>query len=316
MALATGGFTTYTAIGNREDLTDVIYNISPTDTPFISSIKKTKARAVLHEWQTDTLAAAVSTNAQLEGDAVTVSTSTPTTRQQNYCQISFKTAAVTGTQEAVDKAGRNSEISYQMAKRAKELKRDVETAMTGNQGWVAGGSTLARQMRSLRSWLKSNTSTETNGGNSSNGSAAADDSSVLRTMTEAMLKTVIQSCFTNGADPGIIMVGPYNKTVVSGFTGRTQARQNIAKDRIQAAAHLYASDFGELRVIPNRFQRERDAFVLDPSMAAVAHLQNYKTINLAKVGDSERRQLLVECTLEMCNEQAHGVVADLNTQAT
>ena len=313
MALATGGFTTYGAIGNREDLTDIIYDISPTDTPFMSSIKRTKARAVLHEWQTDTLAAASTANAQLEGDAVTVATSTPTTREQNYCQILYKTAAVTGTQEAVDKAGRNSEMAYQMAKRSKEIKRDLEAILCNNQAYVSGGSTTARKMRGLRAWLSTNTSTEANGGDATGADQAADDSTVLRAFTETLLKTVIQSCFTNGAEPNIISVGPYNKGVVSGFTGRSQARQNIGADSIQAAANLYASDFGDLKVVPNRFQRERDAFVLDPSMAAVAYLQNFKRINLAKDGDSERKQILVECTLEMCNEAAQGVIADLTT---
>ena len=316
MALATGSFTTYGAIGNREDLTDIIYDISPTDTPFMSSIKRTKSRAVLHEWQTDTLAAASTDNAQLEGDAVTVATSSPTTREQNYCQILHKTAAVTGTQEAVDKAGRNSEMAYQMAKRSKEIKRDLEAILCNNQGYVTGGSTTARKMRGLRSWLTSNTSVQSNGGNSTGGTEAADDSSVLRTLTEDLLKPVIQSCYTNGGEPNIIMVGPHNKTVVSGFTGRSQARQNVDKERIQGAAHLYASDFGDFRVIPNRFQRERDAFLCDPTMAAVAYLQNFKRINLAKNGDSDRKQILVECTLEMCNEAAHGVVADLNTEST
>ena len=316
MALATGSFTTYGAIGNREDLTDIIYDISPTDTPFMSSIKRAKASAVLHEWQSDTLAAASTSNAQLEGDAVTVATSSPTTRLQNYCQILHKTAAVTGTQEAVNKAGRNSEMAYQMAKRSKEIKRDLEAILCNNQAYVAGDATTPRKMRGLRAWLTSNTSVQANGGDATGPDQAADDSSVLRTFSEALLKPVIQSCFTNGGEPNILMVGPYNKTVVSDFTGRSQARQNIEKERIQAAASLYASDFGDFRVIANRFQRERDANLCDPTMAAVAYLQNFKTIPLAKVGDSERKQLLVECTLEMCNEAAHGVVADLNTQAT
>src|SRR3546814_5816842 len=143
MALATGGFTTYTAVGDREDLTDIIYNISPTDTPFMTSIGRGKAKAVLHELQTDSLAAASTSNAQLEGDDVAGSTSAPTTRVHNYCQISRKDVVITGTQEVVDKAGRDSEMAYQPAKRGKELKRDMESTLLANQGEVAGDSTTA-----------------------------------------------------------------------------------------------------------------------------------------------------------------------------
>lgn len=315
MAAVTGSFKTYDAIGNREDLTDAIYNISPFDTPFISAVPRTKATATLHEWQSDSLAAVSTTNAQLEGDEVTRSTSAPTTRLQNYCQISRKDATVSGTQEAANSAGRKSEMAYQMAKRTKELKNDMEAILVGNQGMTAGGAATARTLRSLESWLGTNQSRGTGGAAATAATAAATDatSGALRTFTETILKQVIQSCYVNGANPSILMVGPVNKQRVSDFTGRASARQNIGAEKIQAAASLYASDFGDIKVIPNRRQRERTAFLLDPEYAAVAYYRPFVQFPLAKVGDAETRVILSEYTLEMRNEAAHGVIADLTT---
>jgi len=324
MAKQTNAFASYDAVGNREDLTDVIYDISPTETPFVTAIGKTKAKAVLHEWQTDSLAAAVTTNAQLEGDVVAGTASTATTRLQNTCQISRKDVVVTGTQEAVDKAGRDSEMRYQTAKRGKELLRDMESSLAGNQGAVTGGTTTARKLRSLESWITTNTNrntaaTATAGANSTAQTAAATDASELRTLTEAMLKNVVQQCFSSGGmttGKEFLMVGPYNKTVVSGFTGRSSARQNIGEQKIQAAANLYASDFGDIRIVPSLFSRERTATLVCPEYAAVSYLRPISRKNLAVTGDSERKFMQAEYTLEMRNEAAFGVVADLNTAAT
>ena len=157
MTLVTNAFSQYDAVGNREDLTDMIYDISPKETPFTSMIGKGKATNVLHEWQTDSLTAASSSNAQLEGDTVSAAARTATTRVQNYCQISYKAFAITGTQEATNKAGRDSEMAYQTMKAGAELKRDVEAVITQNQGYLSGATTTARKTRSLESFLTSNT---------------------------------------------------------------------------------------------------------------------------------------------------------------
>ena len=167
MALVTNSFTTFTAVGNREDLTNIIYDISPTETPFTSSIGRVPVTATLHEWQTDSLAAASTANRQLQGDTSTAAAVTATTRPQNRTQISNKIFAITGTQEAVDKAGRNSEIAYQVEKQGRELKRDIEKIVTGNQAIAAGGSTTAPALRSLEAWYTSNTSRGTSGANGS-----------------------------------------------------------------------------------------------------------------------------------------------------
>lgn len=315
MALITGSFSTFSAVGNREDLTDAIYNISPTDTPFMSMVGRTKARNVLHEWQTDSLAAVSTTNAQLEGDEVTRSTSSPTTRLQNYCQISRKDATVTGTQESANSAGRKSEMAYQMAKRSKELKRDMEAILVQNQGMSAGATNSARKLRALESWLSTNDDRGTGGADATAATASPTDatSGSMRTFTEEILKNVIQKVYTSGGEPSVLMVGPVNKQRVSNFTGRSSARQNIGEKKIQAAASLYASDFGDLKVVPNRFQRERSAFVLDPEHAAVAYYRPFVQFPLAKIGDADSRVILAEYTLEMRNEAAHGIAADLTT---
>lgn len=325
MTIQTNAFASYGAIGNREDLTNVIYNISPTDTPFMSAIGKTKAKAVKHEWQKDSLAAASTSNAQLEGDVVAGSSSTPTTRLQNYCQISSKDVVVTGTQEVVDKAGRDSEMAYQMAKRGKELKRDMESILTGNQAGVAGATGTARKLRSLEAWLRTNTVRETTAtsGGTKGKSATADgttntaiDATHKRAFTELLLKNLLAQQYASGGEPSILMVGPHNKQVVSGFTGRSNARTVLNnKNVIQGAADMYASDYGDLKVIPNRFQRERSAIALDPEYAAVAYLRPVFTSDLAKTGDSTRKDMRVEYTLEMRNEAAQGIVADLNTSS-
>lgn len=312
MAAPTGTFKSYEAIGNREDLSDFIYNISPTDCPFMSAVGSTTAKSTKHEWQTDSLAAADDTNAQIEGDDVSGTTSSPTSREHNYCQISRKDVVVSNTQNYVHKAGREHEMEYQLLKRGRELKRDMEKILTGNQGYVVGNASTARKLRSLESWLTTNSSRGTGGLNATGPTDAADDGT-QRAITETLLKDVIQQSYTEGATPQILMVGPANKQNVSAFTGRSSAREIVKDDKIQAAAHLYASDFGDIRVVPNRFQRERSAFVLDPEYASVAYLRKFQRKDLATTGDATKKFIIAEYTLCMKNEAAHGVIADLNT---
>jgi hypothetical protein len=187
----------------------------------------------------------------------------------------------------------------------------METSLTGKVAKAAGSASAARRLGGLETWISTNTSRGTSGAGAGGGAAPTDGTQ--RAFTEAMLKTVIQSCYTQGGDPDVIMVGPYNKGVVSGFTGRTQARQMIAEDKIQAAASLFSSDFGELKVIPNRFSRDRSAFVLDPEYWSVAYFRDFRQEEVAKTGDAIKRSLLVEYTLCAKNEASSGVIADLST---
>jgi hypothetical protein len=311
-------YTRYDAVGAREDLTDIIYDISPQDTPIMSSIGKTKATAVYHEWQTDSLASVNTGNALVEGADASAATLSPTTRIGNYTQIVGKTIQVSGTLESVDKAGRKSEKAYQLAKASAELKRDIEGIITANQGQSAGSSSAARVMGSLLSYIKTNT-------NKGSGTTAGADPTTIgvstrtdgttRTFQESMLKDVVAKVFTSGGTPSVLMVSPALKQVVSGFTGLAQHRYNSNANgnvTILAGADMYASDFGILQVVPNRFMRTRDALVLDPEYAALAYLRPFQTNELAKTGDSEKTQILAEVTLEVKNEAAHGGIFDLS----
>lgn len=317
MAQPTNTFDSYDAIGNREDLSDVIYNLSPTQTPFLSMAQKLKAKNTLHEWQTDALATA-GPNAVIEGDDATLDAVQPTARVGNYTQISDKTVVVSGTQEAADKAGRKSELSYQIAKRGKELKRDMEFILTGNQASGAGNATTPRTTGSVEAWLATNVSRGAGGasGGYAGGIVAAATDGTQRAFTEALLKQVIQSCWANGGDPSTIIVGPKNKAVASGFAGiATQYRETkgTAQATIIAAADVYVSDFGEHKILPSRFSRDRSALVLDMEYWGVAYLRPFQQHELSKTGDSEKRQLLVEYALVAKQEAASGVVADLTT---
>jgi hypothetical protein len=312
MAQPTNTFDTYDSVGEREDLSDVIYNISPTDTPFLSSAAKTSSSAVLHEWQTDALAAASTSNAVIEGDEATLDAVTATTRLSNSCQIMDKTVVITGTQEAVDKAGRASELAYQIAKKAKELKRDMEAQITTNNAEVTGSATAAREMGSLGAWVATNDVMGTSGTSGSVGNTARTDGT-QRAFTESLLKSVIKSVWDEGGDPTMIMVGPFNKQKLSGFTGNSTRFDAGADATLYTSVDVYASDFGQLQVVPNRFSRDRDAYVLDMNYWGIAFLRDFSMHELSKTGDSEKRQLLVEATLESRNEAASGLVADLTT---
>lgn len=310
-------YQTYTAIGQREDLSNVIYNISPTDTPFMNSVGKTSATAVNHEWQTDSLAA-VATNALVEGAAGSDITVSPTTRLGNLTQISGKTVKISGTLDTVNKAGRKSEKAYQLAKVSSEIKRDMEAALLGNTVKSNGDSSTARVLGGLQTWLSTNYSGGTSGTAGSLGTTARV-TGTDRAFTSTILNTVIQSTYTAGGAPTILLVTPAQKVVASTFTGiATRFRDVPANQQAQIvnAADVYVGDFGILQIVPDRFIPNADAddtaFLLDPEMAAVAYLRPFQTLELAKTGDAETTQLLVEYTLEVKNQAAHGIISDLS----
>lgn len=314
MAAITNTFTTNEAVGIREDLANIIYNISPVDTPFQSNIGRGKVTNTLFEWQVDELAAADTGNAVPEGGDVTeFDEVAPTVRMQNRTQISRKTVIIAGTVESVNKAGRRSEMAYQMAKRGKELKRDVEAILLSNQA-AAGGAT--RRTGSLLAFIKTNVNMGDGGANPDYQTLPDDTRTdgTEREFTEDMLKDVVQQCWSQGANPKILMVGPRNKQKVSTFPGIAGQRYNAQGAKpstIIGAADIYVSDFGNLSVVPNRFQRERDAHVLDPEHVEVVYLRPYQQTPLAKTGDAEKRMILVEYGLKVTNEKAHGLITDL-----
>jgi hypothetical protein len=238
---------------------------------------------------------------------------TPTVRLGNYCQISDKTARVTGTQQAVDHAGRDNEMSYQEMLKGMELKRDMESILCGtNQARNAGAAATARRTASILSWIKTNTSKAGSDPSAADGTGTRTDGTA-RAFTEAQLKTVLQSAWNSGGKPDTVMVGGFNKQVFSTFTGRSTPQEDAKSKKIVASVDVYESDFGTLKVVANRFQRSRDALVLQMDMWAVAYLPGRKMVSipLAKTGDSERRQMLSEYCLVSRNEKASGGVFDL-----
>jgi len=307
-------FKTYDAQANREDLSDAIYNIDPFDTPLVTLAGTRNVSNVTFDWQVENLKAVDDDNAQVEGFELVRSAAQPTVRVSNVAQISKRDATVSGSQNAANPAGKNREMAHQMAMRSKELKRDMETILSGTQGRANGSSSAARKTRALESWLATNVLRGANGDDAATEADAPTDGT-QRPFTEDLLKECLQSCYTNGAEPTKLLVGPYNKGVVSGFVGRETARQNIEKERVQATVSLYAGDFGTLTVMPSRWIRERTAFLLDPSYVRIAYYRKFRQEPLAKIGDAETRMILAEYGLQVDNEAAHGAIADLTTTA-
>jgi hypothetical protein len=321
MAIVTNTFTRYSAVGLREDLANVIFNISPQTTPFISNMTKKKTvKNTFFEWQTDSLAS-VSLNANIDGDDLSsFAAVTPTVRLGNYTQIFRKDFIIADNLAgAIDEAGRRSSVAYELAKRGDELKRDMEHNLCGLSHAANGGSaSVARKTAPLTSWLTSNTSNGSGGANptlSGGVPNAAPTDGTQRAMTEAMLKSVVQSMYSNGGDPKFLMVGPHVKTVVSGFAGIAAQRYQApdGPTTIIGAADVYVSDFGSISVVPNRFSRARDAYVIDPDMVEMATLRPIQSEELAKTGDAQKHMLLAELGLQVNNEAGLGVIRDLST---
>lgn len=310
MAAPTNTFQTYQAIGIREDLSDVIYRITPTVTPFLSAIPKIKASQPLHEWQTQDLASSAN-NAQIEGDDTAATAATPTVRLSNRTQISSKVIAVSGTQIASNTAGRKDELAYQLSLKALELRRDQETALTQNTTAVTGNSSTARQLRGLEGWCKTNSDLGASGADPDYVGNTAPTDGTQRAFTEAQLKNVLQKVFTQGGEPDLLMLGASQKQTFSTFTGNSTRMDKGEDGKVFAATDVYVSDFGEIQAKANRFQRSRTAFVLQSDKWALAVLRPYQTTELAKTGDAEKRLLVVEYTLEARQEKASGVIRDL-----
>lgn len=323
MTVPAATFQEFQAVGNREDLDSFISNIAPTETPFMSGISKSKASAKLHEWQTQDLASASATNAQIEGDDFSNTTVTPTVRLSNQCQLAWYAFGISGTQQAHNHAGVKDEMAYQLTLFSKRLKRDMESQLTQNKASSSGGAGTARVSGSLESWLSSNWTTQSSAtsaaspGFSTTGVVAPTDATTQVTVTEANVKSIIRQCYTAGGNPDTIMVGPFQKTKVSGFAGisstqfQTQTAGKVAT--IVAGADTYVSDFGTLKIVPNRFQRERTLFVLDMDFWGIAYLRKYQTTKLAKTGDADRMALLAEYTLVSKNQASSGKVTDLTS---
>ena len=310
MAKVTNAFDTYSATADREDLSNIIYNISPMQTPFMSSIGSRNVKNVVFDWQTESLPTP-SSSGELEGFELSRSAATATVRKSNVCMISKRDATVSGSQEVSDAAGKRSEMAHQLAIMAKALKRDMEEALCQKNAKATGNASTARKTGGFENWIESNESRGTGGSSAGDGAAVTDGTQ--RALTETLLKDVLQSCFSNGGEPSLAICGPVNKQKISGFTGRSQARQMIDANTVEASVSIYSSDFGELQIVPSNRSRERSLLLVDPEFAKVAYLRNFQTVDIATIGDAETKMLVVEYGLEVSNEAAHGVVADLTT---
>lgn len=293
-----GTYKTYDQVGKREDVEDIIYDISPTETPFLSSIGSGSASATLHQWQEDSLAA-VGSNAAVEGADAGTASADPTVIKTNHTQIFTKVVQVSGTAEAVGKYGRSSELAYQIAKKGKEMKRDIEHAFVGaKQAGTAGDGSTARQLTSYHGQIAAGT-TSSNGGTD-------------RTFTEALLLDVLQSVYTEGGNPNQLQVTPSHSVVVAEFAAASGRQRDFREGtRLVNVVDIYVSPFGEVSVVPNRFLDANSALVVDTEFWSRAVLRPMQTIVLAKTGDSDKRQMLTELTLVCENSKASGLIDDL-----
>lgn len=324
MPQATGTFDTYDAVGNREELSEAIYMITPEETPLMTLLGREPVKSTHPEWQIDVLATPAA-NAQVEGNEWTFTDFDATSRIGTYTQISDKKVLVSRTQDKTLKAGRKSELKRELKKKGVELKKDMEFALLQNQASVAGASGTARQLAGFRAWLATNDDlggTGASGGfNTGTGLVVAATPGNLRAFSKTLMDSVIQSTYTAGGNPNTIMLSPYNKGVFSGFAGIAELRSNQDQGKkkqltIFAGADVYVSNFGVLNVVPNRVMptdatTASNVFIIDPDKAKVGIFDDIQMHEAAKTGDAEKRVLNVEYTLLMKNEAAHGVVADV-----
>jgi 23S rRNA pseudoU1915 N3-methylase RlmH len=310
MAKITNAYDTYSATTNREALANTIFNLDPSATPFMSAIGTKNVNNVTFDWSTENLPS-ISAGGELEGFEISRAAATPVVRQSNVCQINSVNVTVSNSQESSDPAAKRSEMAHQMALLSKALKRNMEVAICQNQAKNSGNATTARATRSFEAWLSSNVSRGTGGSNGSASAAATDGTQ--RPLTETLLKGVLQSMFTNGAEPSMAIAGPFNKQVISGFTGRSNTRQNVAEDTVSASISLYASDFGTLKIVPSNRSRDRSLLLVDAEYLKHSFLRQFQSTDISTIGDAETKMIVAEHGLEVSSEQAHGIVADLTT---
>lgn len=313
MTVPTNTLQTYQSNYNAEDVSNIIMNISPIDTPMLTMAKKGTAEATYTEWPYEALTAASGSNAVIEGDDASIDASTTPSRIGNYTQILNKTVSVTTTQNAIRKYGARNEFARQKAKKSKELKRDIETTLMQNQARVVGAAGTAQKMRSMGSWLTTNVSRGASGANGSASAAATDGTQ--RNFTEALFKAVVVSCATNANEmPSLVMAGPANRANLSSqLSGNSSRFYELADGQLNASISVYRSDYGPLKFVMNRFQRDRDMWFINPDYVEIRYLEPMQYQDLATTGLSQKGQMWCNLTLAVLAEPAHGVLADLNT---
>jgi len=314
MAQPTNIFDSYDAKGIREDLVDVIYDISPEETPFYSSLKKDNASNTYHEWQTDALRSS-GTNAHIEGDDTVAVARTATTRLGNYTQIFKDAVVIPDTDQGLSKAGRSKEMAFQVLKIAKEQKLDIEKALFDNNIQVGGSSTVARETAGAPSWITTNIANAGSGGASGSSGTTARTDGTQTAFTQADFDTVMQSIWDNGGRPDKVYLSSFQMNVALGFEGNNNQRSTVgaADGKVINLVDIYMTPWGNVDFIPSRENRSRDVFVMQSDMWSCAVLRTTKSTALAKTGDSDKRQVLTELTLVSKNEKASGMVVDCTT---
>jgi hypothetical protein len=315
MAQPSNTFDSYDANGIREDLENVIYNISPEETPFYSSLKKVKASNTLHEWQTDTLRASAD-NKHIEGDDTTANAMTGTERLGNYTQIFKNAVTVPDTDEGLDKAGRSAEMAYQTLKIAKEQKLDIEKALFANNARVAGSATVARELAGAPSWMTSNIKNAgTSSANPTGDGTDARTNGTQTAFTQADFDSAMQSIWNNGGRPDSVYLSSYQMNIALGFTGNNNQRSSVqaGDKKVVKSLDVYVTPWGTVEFTPTRENAGRDVFIMQNDMWSCAALRPTKNTALAKTGDSTKRQVLTELTLICKNEAASAMVVDCST---
>lgn len=315
MAQPTNTFDSYDAVGIREDLSDIITNISPEETPFFTKCGKTTAKNTLVEWQTDALRSSAA-NAHIEGDDTTADAMTATTRLNNRTQIFKNAVTVPDTDEGLDKAGRAREIAYQTLKIAKEQKLDIEKALFDNNAKVAGNASTARELAGAPSWMTSNiTNTGTGGADPTGDGTDARTDGTQTAFTQADFDSCMQSIWENGGNPDTVYLSAGQMTTALSFTGNNNQRSSVqaGDERVIKSLAVYVTPWGSVEFIPSRENRGRDVFIMQDDMWEVATLRPTKNIELAKTGDATKRQVVTELTLCAKNEAANGMVVDCTT---
>lgn len=305
---------TYDAVGNREDLVDVIYDVSPAETPFLSSIKKGKATSTKHEWLTRSLAAASATNFVVEGEDATTDAANANVRVFNYTAISDKVARVSGTQEKVDKAGMKSVMAREMVDKMKELKRDVESALLENNAYVAGTSSVARECAGIPAYVKTNISKAADGTAAAGTGADAYTDGTARALQESFVEAALATAWSNGGNPTKGFLNAFQKRKFATFSGSSTKMSDGDKRKVVNSVDVYIDPLGnEVSLVPCRHMPTDMIYFIDPEYVEFCSLRNFQSHDLAKTGDSERKQILVEYTLQVSNEKAHAGVYDLTT---
>jgi len=317
MAQPTNTFDSYDAKGIREDLSDVIYDISPEETPFYTACAKAKASNTLHEWQTDALRAS-GDNAHIEGDDTIAEARSATVRLNNRTQIFKNSVVIPGTDQGLNKAGRAREMAYQVLKIAKEQKLDIEKAMFANQAKVAGDATTARRMAGVPAWLTTNTNFQSGSSGADptgDGSNARTDDGTPTAFSQTKFDAVMQAIWVSGGKPDSVYLSAFQMNVALGFTGNNNQRSNITAEAEKVIKHMsvYVTPWGTVEFKPTRENRGRDVFIMQDDMWAVGVLRATKNEELAKTGDNEKRQVVTELTLVCRNEKSSGGIYDNTT---